>query len=470
MSDSTLHSVNKEALLVKKTQELHEWKAYQKITFRIAFVLFLLLVIPFTSRYYKIFTEIDWLHLHCRNVYNIASGGFGIDFIEIETESGKWGIASYVNLGITLLISIVVGLLWTLIDKKSKHYNQLYYWARVIVRYRVAFSMIAWGYRKLLPMQMVWPTEAILRTPFIDMQEQKLYWQSVGIVPGYEVFLGFAECLAGFLLLFRKTTALGAALTTVVLGNIVIANHVYDGSVHLHSFHFALLGFLLLWYDLPRIYQLLVTEKDVLPVHYYPAFNLNWQKYLRTGLKAAGYGIFVVLLLILQWDNYLHDSYRIPSTPGLKNAKGYYEVSSFSVNDKAIPYNPFDTLRWQDAIFEQWSTLSYKVNRVQEMDRGNGGGAEKKDIDRTWEHAGLGGGRHFYYYGADTIAHVLHLQNKKKEYRELKQTLHYDRPSSNQLVLKGKNEFNDSIHVVLDRSDKDFPLLEGRQSPIHIFK
>src|SRR4051812_46984100 len=127
MVDSNQHNSSREELQEQKQQELLEWRPYQKIAFRIVFLLFILLVVPFTPKWYHIFAEIDWLHLHCRNVYSIASGGFGIDFIDIETESGRWGIASYVNLGISLLISIVAGLLWTLLDKKSKNYNQLYY-------------------------------------------------------------------------------------------------------------------------------------------------------------------------------------------------------------------------------------------------------------------------------------------------------------------------------------------------------
>ncbi|WP_114791322.1 hypothetical protein U0035_00265 [Niabella yanshanensis] len=45
---------------------------------------------------------------------------------------------------------------------------------------------------------------------------------------GCQVWLGFAEFIAGFLLLFRRTTAVGAALAFVVFGNIAISNHAYD--------------------------------------------------------------------------------------------------------------------------------------------------------------------------------------------------------------------------------------------------
>src|SRR5690606_11318401 len=136
--------------------------------------------------------------------------------------------------------------------------------------------------------------------------------QSLGIAPNYEIFLGMAEFAAGFLLLFRKTTSLGAALTFVVLGNIVIANHVYDGSVHVHSAYYAIIALIILWYDLPKIWKLLVLEKDVNVANYYPSFTDKWEKFTRTGLKVFVHSIFVALFLYLQMDDFKHAPYRIP--------------------------------------------------------------------------------------------------------------------------------------------------------------
>ncbi|MCH5686020.1 hypothetical protein LWM68_18260 [Niabella sp. W65] len=70
--------------------------------------------------------------------------------------------------------------------------------------------------------------EAIWNTNLIDFLVKRLYWEVLGVAPVYEVWLGFAEFIAGFLLLFRRTTAIGAALAFVVFGNIAISNHAYD--------------------------------------------------------------------------------------------------------------------------------------------------------------------------------------------------------------------------------------------------
>ncbi len=400
--------------------------------------------------------------MNCRDLFIISTYRTP-EFFKIESESGRWGLLSYINLFIPFVIALAGGTLWSYVDKKPRNYDRLYYWVRVLVRYRVGIGIVAWGFRKLVPGQMVWPTLGILNTPMGDFQAQKLYWQSVGITPGYEVFLGVAEFTAGFLLLFRKTTALGAALTAVVLGNIVIANHAYDGSVHVHSACYTILALILLWYHLPPIWNLLVKEKDSIPAAFYPVINEKWLKYTRTGLKAFVHVVFVALFFVLQVDDYVHAPYRLPDTPGLAGAEGIYTVTEFKRNSVVLPYSPLDSIRWQDAVFENWSTLSFKVNRAAVMDQSNGGGYSKKDIERTWELAGIGGGRRYFYYELDTLHHTLRLFNKNEKHKEEKLVLQYSRPSDTRIFLSGLNEFKDSIYVVLDRQEKAYPAIEKRK-------
>ncbi len=448
-----------------------QWSALEKFSFRVAFSYSVLMCIPLTAKYYTYIYKLNWSDLYWSDLSSIATNVSAPQFVSIASESGRWGIASYSNLALTFLTSLVIAALWTVIVRTRKtersEYNELYYWVRVIVRYRVGFAIVAWGYKKLIPMQMVFPTEGILTTSIIDMQEQKLYWQSMGFVPNYQSFLGLAEFLGGFLLLFRKTTALGAALTLVVLGNIALANHAYDGGVHVSSFGFAALALILLAKDLPNIWNLLVREKDIIPSTYYPDFSAAWKKYSRVGLKTAGLIVFVGVLLYMQWRDF--HNYRLPITPGLADAKGHYEVAEFRLNNVPVAFSPNDSIRWQDATFEEWSTLSFKVNRKEKMDQSNGGsirhgiGGVHIDIDRSWENASIGGGRHFFFYEIDSVNQQLILQNKNLAHREEKQVLNYSRPTDKRIILSGVNEYKDSIYVVLDKINKEYPLREDHR-------
>ncbi len=430
-----------------------------KFGVRVTALFVLLLCIPVSSKFYTGLIMIDWTQFNWQTLSGIASGFGAPDFIDIH-EADIWDAYSYINIFVSFIVAFSTGLIWYWKDIPKINDHFLYYITRTVARYRLAFGVIAWGYKKFIPIQMELPTATFLETPFIDFSEQKLYWQSVGIVQGYEIFLGGAEVMAGLLLLFRRTAALGAALTVALMVNIVIANHAYEGMVHVHSFTYALIGGIILWFELPAILKLLLKEQDVSPM-VHPETLDHW-KILRPALKYLSISVFVFYLLYLHWKDDL--GYRFPHNyPGLKGVQGVYDVTVFSINNKVVPYSPLDTLRWQDAIFEKWSTLAIKVNRLQQMDLDNTGREGKKSIDKRFEFRGIGGGRHYFDYTVDTLHHMLVLQNKNKSHRDQKLVLHYFQPSVNRIVLSGINEHKDSLKIILDKQEKEYLLYQGRK-------
>jgi len=496
----------KESKSQKKYNPITVWKTHEKIAFRIAFIFFSVYSIPWDPGFYAYLFNIDYANLNYKTLTSIVAF-FNPHFINIYSASGFFGLAAYVNIPFVLLIAIIGAIIWGYLDKDAKEYNKLYYWVRVLARYRVAYGVIAWGYKKIFIMQMPFPNVGLLHTDFIDFFAKRLYWEGLGISPHYEVFLGFAEFIPGFLLLFRKTSTLGAALAMVVLGNVAIANHAYDIGEAVPAFCLSLLSFFILWYDLPRIIRLLVNQKDEQVVRYYPTFNIKWQKYTRLAIKWTFNGIFVVFFGISEIYGFTHnDFYKIPNTTGLPKAKGFYNVTEFRLNNKIIPYSPLDTLRWHDATFEDWSSLSFKVvNRPDEIEmfaassyprRGEpydgkwyfglgdhrrfptetdkkanekakkARAAIKRDLRVNWELSGIGSDRKWYYYEADTVNKILYLQNKNRARRDQKQVLHYSRPTESRIILSGTNEFKDSIYVVLDKVNEVVPLLSDGRKPV----
>ena len=469
-----------------------EWKQYQKIAFRIGFLYMLFLCIPTYPAFYENLFKLRFSKITYNDFQEIVAF-WPPQIVTIESEEGVFGIYNYINLILVFAGSVVGAGIWTLLDRKSIQYNKLYYWIRVLARYRLAYGMIGWGLKKAFPMQMVYPTVGMLNTPFVDMAEKKLYWSHVGVSFGYTIFLGFAEIIPGLLLLHRKTAVLGAALAAVVTFNICIANHAYDAGVAVPAAYFALIGIFITWYDLPKIWNLIVKERDTAAYRYYPDLSQKWQRYGRGGLKAVFNTLFVPVAAALWAYGFFNgNNYNIPSTPGLPGAKGYYDVTEFRLNNKVIPYSPLDSIRWQDATLEAWSSLSYKTDRGAIADRMIGysplrvkndkknkvlnqeesqnsdklaKAKKNRDLGVTrWEVGGMAGERRYFYYKADTVKHILYLQNKNVNARNETQVLHYSRPTPDRIILQGTNEFKDSIYVVLDRSTKKYPLVEGRQS------
>jgi hypothetical protein len=283
--------------------------------------------------------------------------------------------------------------IWTWFAHKSerKEYNALNYWLRLLVRYRVALNIMHYGIIKVFPMQMPFPSISNFHTLFGEHAAYRLYWQHVGLSTWYEVVLGILETTSGMLLLFRRTTALGAALNIGLLYNVSHSNFAYDGGVHVLSAEISLLaGFLLLQY-IPDLWQLLIKKQDVQPNHYRPVFKKRWQQYAFQGAKVIAWLLFIPVFVYGDYKQYHDTNYsKEPRSPGLAGANGYYNVKEYQLNGKDIPYSPLDPVRWHDVVFEDCPTLTYKVNRALPI-RIENVSPVYKDVEKRYELAGFAG-------------------------------------------------------------------------------
>ncbi len=469
-----------------RTESIRHWLPYEKFWFRVFFVFFLVLVVPLDIDYYTQWFTMDWKNLHIRDVGTLSGSSFrpikivnpdhpgardvgsigesAWDFLRIRSVEGSFGPLSYINWVLAFGIALVLGAVWTRLDRRPRNYRVLYYFILTAVSYSMLIRLQGLTFSKVFPSQMPDLALTQLNTPFGDFVAQKLYWIQFSFVPNYERFAGVAELLIMLFLFFRPTRALGAALAVAMIGNIAFANHAYDGGIHLAASFYVLGGVFVLGAYLPSIWRLIVQERDTVPAVYVFPFRKKWQRYLRFGFKTFIFLFFFVLSAYLHWHNYTYDSYKVPANPGLSGARGFYDVSEFKVNGEVIPYSPLDSLRWQDVTFEKWSTLSFTVFNTFHIHGEAGRGKQFADIDRTYESAGTGGGRRHYYYEADSVNNVLLLQNKNKVYRDKTLRLHYERPTDERIILWGTNEYKDSIYVILDKREKTYPLYEGREN------
>ncbi len=390
------------------------WRFYQKFLLRIATVFFLFMSIPTNAGWYVHLANLDWTDLHYRDLYDLAR--FSSGFSWVGNQLFGTNLLGYANWVITLLVSIGIAGIWSAVvlglKRDFKNYDLLYYWLRVVVRYRAGIGIIGFGFTKLLPVQMPYPSEGILNTDFGDFTPQKIFWLSIGIVPWYQIFTGVVELAAGTLLFFRRTEALGAALLISALGTITFVNFAYDGGVHVYASYFTLYAFFILGYYVPDLYRLLILEKPTEPVDYVPSFSAPWQKAVRYSLKTGVIGVFLVWFFFLQLENFRYDPYKQPAIAGVGELRGYYEVVDYKLNGASIPADPGNPDRWNEVTFEKWSTLTYQANQANVLDLSNGGGSPMRDINRTFEIAGVGGGRKAFYYEVDPENQVLYLQNK----------------------------------------------------------
>jgi len=411
----TKEEIQKQDFRILENKNESKWPFWQLIAFRISFVFFILISIPNNPLWYKQLFALNWLNLDYRDLYDICRFGSGVNWFGRTTFGYSLeGYSVWVN---TFLFAIVAGLLWTLalklIGRKRESYNSLFYWLNVIIRYRAGLGIIGFGFTKLFPVQMPYPSLGLLDTDYGDLTAQKIFWLSFGIVPWYQVFAGILEVSAGTMLFFRKTVPIGSALLVGALGAIVVVNFAYDGGVHVYSSYFVLLSLFLLVPYFKPFYQVFIKEIPAKVFLVFPKIT-GWKNVVRYSIKGFLIFLFLGVFFYLQYVDFRYDPYKQPSSAGVKELRGNYIVSEFTLNGVDHKFDPLDSLRWQSATFENWSTLTFKVNRPIGVDLSNGGGDPKRDVNRTFEISGVAGGQRAFHYYVDTLNRVLYLEDKYK--------------------------------------------------------
>jgi hypothetical protein len=431
------------------------WKNTEKIILIFFFFYFIIQTIPLDWKFFREIFQTNWTQVNFYDLFRLTR--YYPRFFGIEG-FGNWGIAA--------LVSVAATAFFTYRYNKQLNYDVLYYWLRVVLRYRLAIGIIAYGLIKLFPLQMPYPSLSNLHTNYGDFFPWKIYFHTLGIAQGYEVFLGGVEILAGILLLFRKTATFGSGIILGFTGNVLAANLAYDGGEQVYSAYLLVIALFLFIYDAPRLYKLLVQGKYTQANRFRPVFNESSIRTARKFLKSA-IAFFILVLSMSTYANYTTHPYKYPSTPGLKGAYGFYNVREFVLNNKVIPYSTTDPDRWQNVVFEKWATISIKTAKPIKLDLSTGDEFHAADIDRNFESAGVGGRRYFSYQ-TDSIDHTILLQNKNKNHRSETYSLSYSMPNDSTIVLKGTNEKNDSVYAVLDRSTKKYLLNEGRRKRVKL--
>ncbi|MGA9530246.1 MAG: hypothetical protein WBS24_19180, partial [Terriglobales bacterium] len=164
-----------------------------------------------------------------------------------------------------LIFSVTASAAWSIIDHRRQNYITLYKWFRVFIRFALASQLIGYGIFKVIPLQMPFPYLTRLLEPFGNFSPMGVLWASVGASPAYETFAGSAEMLGGILLIFPRTTLLGALVALADMTQVFVLNMTYDVPVKLFSFHLLLMSFFLLIPDLRRLLDFFFGNRNVEP-------------------------------------------------------------------------------------------------------------------------------------------------------------------------------------------------------------
>ena len=160
--------------------------------------------------------------------------------------------ADWILLFLILVVAILATAVWSFLERRTE-YAKLHAYFRLFVRFALAGQMFAYGLWKVIPLQMAQPSLSKLLEPIGSLSPMGVLWTSIGAAQHYEIFAGCAELAAGLLLIFPRTTTLGALVAMADMTQVFMLNMTYDVPVKIMSFHLLLLAIFLLAPDLRRL-------------------------------------------------------------------------------------------------------------------------------------------------------------------------------------------------------------------------
>lgn len=217
--------------------------------------------------------------------------------------------------------------------------------------------MFSYGFAKVFPLQFTFPGLSRLIEPLSEFSPMGLLWTFMGYSMAYTIFSGAAELTSGALLLFRRTTTLGALVSAGVLLNIVMLNFSYDVPVKLYSSHLLLMAIFLLIPDLGRLANLLVFNRPTQPVNLDPPVRKRWIRIGMTCVKT----VLIGFVLFAHVKGGLASYRRVYVNPPRPPLYGLYEVESFSRNGQELPPLTTDSVRWRRAVVQSPSNLAVRM-------------------------------------------------------------------------------------------------------------
>ena len=173
---------------------------------------------------------------------------------------------NYVSLLVYLILSVLITILWSVLDRKRSNYNQFMRWFTSLIRYYLIYQMLIYGLAKVFYLQFQPPRYARLIQQFGDASPMGLLWTFMGFSKGYTIFTGVGEILGGLFLLTNRTKTLGALIVFGVMANVMALNYFYDVPVKILSTHLVLMALFLILLDWKRLFNLFFSNREIQPI------------------------------------------------------------------------------------------------------------------------------------------------------------------------------------------------------------
>ncbi len=319
-----------------------------------------------------------------------------------------------------LVSAAAITVAWSALDRRRVNYAALYKWLRLIIRFALASEMFLYGFDKLIPLQMPFPSLARLVEPFGNFSPMGVLWYSIGASHSYEICTGCAEVLGGILLLAPRTTTLGALVCLATTIQVFILNMTYDVPVKLFSFHLILFSAFLLAPDFRRLTRFFFSNGETPPPQHPQLFRTPRANRIAVALQVM-FGLYLVTMNVYGGVKAWHEYGGARPKPELY---GIWNVEEMRVDELIRSPLLTDYDRWRRVLFD--STTNTTFQRMNDS---------------------------FTTFGSSINASQKTLTLTKGSDKNWKTNFTYERPAQDQLTLDGAMDGH-TIHMRLQLVDR----------------
>jgi hypothetical protein len=329
---------------------------------------------------------------------------------------------------LTLIISATGALFWSFFDHNRTNYEKLNQWLTLYLRYFLAAYLFGYGFVKVLPSQLQAITNSRLTMPLGDESPMMLAWNFMGYSTLMMKVNGWAEVIAGLLLLPRRTTTLGAMLSAGVFSFVVMMDFCFNVPVRLLSGHLLIISVYIVLCDRRRLLNVFVLNKPTVAVAHIPLVNhLAWKKVFSGALA-----VLAVCLLYSSFEKGIDAEKSYGQSRPDCPLYGIYNTDYFVRNNDTIPASSTDSLRWKQLVIDRSSWNQSGIIKFS-TDKRSGYDVEVDTLKRTVSMRSI----------TDTTEKYL---------------FNYFVPDINHILLKGQWQ-KDAIQVLMTKYDLNNYLL-----------
>jgi hypothetical protein len=327
---------------------------------------------------------------------------------------------------LVLVLAAAAAAVWSVLDRGRPHYVRLHRGLHTFLRFALAAQMFYYGMAKVIPTQFPPPSLVTLVEPLGNLTLTGLLWTTIGASPAYQIFTGWAEVIAGVLLVVPQTALLGALLCLADMVQVFVMNMTFDIGLKLISFHLVLMTMFVLAPDARRVWKPSTVERRAWP--FQPSIAIGTK-----GPALAAQLLFGAYLLGMFTSISMARWYADGGGSPRSALYGIWNVHQLVIDGEARPavFNDYDR-RWRRVIFDQPDRIVFQ---------------------RTDDS--------FARYGASISLDQQTIDLTKGDSRTWKARFAYSRPAEARLILAGEMD-GYRITMELERVEPDtFRLLNS---------